>query len=377
MDEDYIQEKESDEITRLGKLSKRDPGLPYCDEQYGYSFLEAGDIGDATSLKQKLSRATAEERHQLINDVDQQGCTGLLLATKSGDLGVAEVLLEAGANPLAADMHGVTGLHYAARRGDVSLLKLLLACRTDTEKKDDEGETTLMYAQGGAAVDILLEAGADAHAGGRRGKTALMFASSRGDLEAIRRLARAPGIELNAQDNNGITAHAAALAAGYQQASELLVDLGAVAAPAAPPRLLLPIEALHEAVRTNDGDTCLSLLKRGDIDINAVVDGETALLLALTARPPSQRVAGFLLDARADPNFADPFLHETPLLRAVRHGSSSELVWQLLEAKADPSRADLGGNTPGDVAASWGNQASAEILRAAAAGVDLGFGGLD
>merc|ERR1712216_228135 len=83
-----------------------------------------------------------------------------------------------------------------------------------------------------------------------------------------------------------------------------------------------------------------------------------------------------LLHGRADPNHADPFLGETPLLRAVLSKSTNEMLWMLLEAKADPTKEDLGWRTPAQLAAAWGNSEAADILKAAAAG-ELRLGAMD
>merc|ERR1711976_260898 len=109
-----------------------------------------------------------------------------------------------------------------------------------------------MWASGGLAVNLLLESGADAHARSSKGRSALMFASSRGDIEAIERLACVPDMDVNAQDKQGNTAHALAMAAGYEDACDLLVELGAEPTARPPPRLMLTTEALHEAAKTGD-----------------------------------------------------------------------------------------------------------------------------
>merc|ERR1711924_97081 len=138
-------------------------------------------------------------------------------------------------------------------------------------------------------------------------------------------------VDLDAQDANGSSAHSLAVAAGHLDAS---------AAPSS--KVICRQDAFFEAARQGDADACARFCREG-IDLEAEVGGETALLLA--ANSASSKVVKALLSARADPNHADAFLCETPLLRAVLSKSSSELLWMLLEAKADPSKQDLTGRT--------------------------------
>lgn len=338
-------------------------------------FLEASELGDAASLEQRLLGLSPDERRKLVRNVDQQGRTGLLLAVGRGDLDLSRVLLDGGANPNDAESGGVTALHLASSRGRVGTVELLLRCCAEVGRSDDMGETPLMWASGAGAVRLLLEARAEANARSSAGRTALMTACGKGDLAAVDLLAKLPDVDLDAVDSSGASAHAIALAAGCPEAGDLLLQLGAVPSAVLPlRRVVRRDEALHEAARRGDASGCEAALEGGALDVDVEVAGETPLLLAAGAG--AGRAMEVLLKARADPNRGDQYLHETPLLRAVLGGCSHELLWLLLEAKADPTQADLGGRTPADVAASWGNAEGAELLRAAAGG-RLGLSDMD
>lgn len=330
-----------------------------------------------------------------MQSVDQQGRTGLLLASRRSDDELAQVLLDTGANPNDADSGGVTALHYAVGRGAMKVVDLLLHCKADADKTDDQGETPLMWASGpsgAAAAAALLAARADPWASTASGRTALMFASGRGDLKAVETLARLQGADLDALDAAGQSAHALALATGHSEVCDLLLQLGASAsapgdgasgsAPAGGAaqgggRVARLDEALLDAARRGDADAVAALLRRGGgetaVDVDAEVGGETALLVAAGAG--AGRAVEVLLEARADPNKADAYLQETPLVRAMLSRCSNELLWLLLEARADPSKGDLTGRTAEAIASSWGDDAAAAILRAAAEGT-LGLGEL-
>lgn len=329
-------------------------------------FLEAAELGDASSLQLRLAHLAPEERRRFVKSVDQHGRTGLLLAARRGDADLARVLLEASANPNEADSGGTTAMHYAASCGSTQLIELLLQCRAEVEKRDDQGETPLMWGTGPRVVSLLLEARSDMQSRSNTGRTALMLASAKGDLETMALLAQVPGAELDVKDSQGVSAHALALAAGHRAGGHLLVSLGATPlAVSTTSRVARREDALHEAAKRGDAEGCAALLAEG-VAADAEVGGERPLLLACAAG--AGRAAEVLLRARADPNRGDSYLQETPLLRAVLAGCSNELLWLLLEARADPSQADLAGRIPEQVASSWGNAPGAEILRAAAAG---------
>lgn len=342
-------------------------------------FLEASELGDPPSLRQRLAGLSPDERRRVVKSVDQQGRSGLLLAVRRGDVEVARVLLDNGANPNDIDSGGVTALHYAGSAGNGPIIDLLLETRADAEQRDDQGETALMWARSSRAVGLLLAGGADAGSkSSTTGKTALMLASDRGDLASIELLAKAPDMYLDEVDAEGRSAHWFAVAAGNPEAGELLAKLGAKvseAAPATVRKVASLDEALHDAVRRGDAAGCASLLEGSSgVDVNARLGGETPLLAA--AGMGAGRTMEVLIKGRADVNLVEPYLNESPLLRAVLSHCSLEVLWMLLEARADPNFGDLSGRTPASLARSWGNADAVEILTAASEG-ELDLGGMD
>lgn len=331
----------------------------------GQEFLEAGDIGDADSLRARLKTLTSDERRTLVQSVDQQGCSALLLAVRRNDSDVAEVLLDAGANPNHFDNSGVTACHYASGRGSVGILKLLLAAKGDPTKTDDRRDSPVMWASGAKVVDVLLDAGISIADKGGGGKTALMCACERGDAETARHLASLMGSDLNAQDSAGNSAHAIAMQNGHIDIADALIGMGAEASPNPRNRLVMKQDALFEAARRGDAAALEKLLKvlerEGNLAVNEVVAGETVLLLACSSN--ARQAIDVLLQARADPNLADPFLGETPLHRAVLAGANSDTLMLLLEARADLKQEDLAGRSPVDVAASWSSPDIQDFLR--------------
>jgi 26S proteasome non-ATPase regulatory subunit 10 len=127
----------------------------------------------------------------LKNGVDvhagnSQGKTALHFAASSsgmfhGNLAVIEVLLNAGAQPTAAQKDGVTPLHRAASEGNANAVLRLIQAGADVNAKNVLGNTPLFMCTKDERLDhalVLLQTGADAHVRNLAGKTALERAAS-------------------------------------------------------------------------------------------------------------------------------------------------------------------------------------------------------
>jgi len=304
-----------------------------------------------------------------VRSVDQQGRSGILLSAKAGDLEMVQVLLDAGANPSDMDASGCSPLHYAASRGSGEMVRLLLENRANHELRDDWGDAPLFWAAGAPVVRLLLEARSSLELRNESGRTSLMSMADRGDTAAIEALVRgSPKLEFDAVDSQGFSAHALALAQGHVAAAELLVKVGATAASGATPApAAVPGHiALCRAAQQGDEVCCGEVLLAGGVDVDKPSGGETPLLAA--AGRGAFRIVELLLLAGADANLAEPFLHETPLMRAVLGRADGAVLLLLLESRADPTLRDLNGRTAADIASAWKQEANTEILRAAIAG---------
>lgn len=79
-------------------------------------------------------------------DVNNTGWTALHYAAVNGHADVAKYLLDQGANPLAASPNGVTPLMMAARENKTDVVKVLLEYGADIAQKNDKGETAYDWA---------------------------------------------------------------------------------------------------------------------------------------------------------------------------------------------------------------------------------------
>lgn len=79
-------------------------------------------------------------------DINNSGWTALHYAAVNGHTDVAKYLLDQGANPLASSPNGVTPLMMAARENKTEVVKVLLEYGADIAQKNDKGETAYDWA---------------------------------------------------------------------------------------------------------------------------------------------------------------------------------------------------------------------------------------
>jgi uncharacterized protein len=151
---------------------------------------DAAMRGDVDAVARLLLEGAAADAPQ------GDGMTALHWAATKGDLRLADLVLNAGANVNAATrLGGYTPLLLAARGGHYDMLRTLIRAGATLAPTTATGVTPLMLAaaSGSAeAVRVLLDQGADLSAReAAMGQTALMFAAANDRLDAMQALLEA------------------------------------------------------------------------------------------------------------------------------------------------------------------------------------------
>ena len=236
---------ESGEVAAVELLLDRGADIDARDDYGGTALMEASAYGGVAAVELLLDRGADIEARE------DGGWTALMMASEKGQVETAELLLNRGADIEARKDSGWTVLMSASAHGGVAAVELLLDRGADIYARRDDGWTALMWASAYgqvAAVELLLDRGADIYARNEYGKTALAQASEKGhdEVAAVLRAWAAQffeaasngdvtfiedvldrGADIEARNDNGLTALMLASWEGQVAAVELLLDRGA------------------------------------------------------------------------------------------------------------------------------------------------------
>ena len=255
----------------------------------------------------------AAVRALLAEQVDPEaaeadGSTPLHWAVHHDQLGIAELLIRAGARATVANRYGVQPLSLACINGNPATIELLLDAGADPNTVLAEGETALMTAARTGvveAVNVLLAHGADVNATESwRGQTALMWAAAEGNAEVVAALL-AHGADVGAASQSGFTPLLFAAREGRIEVAERLLDAGA---------------SLDDSLSINSDRTA------GGVEMQrASSEGLDAFLLAVGSA--HFELAALLLERGADPNVAPrgwTALHQVSWVRKTGDSGSND-----------------------------------------------------
>lgn len=377
------------------------------------------------TAKQMLERSSGSEHKEVAElllasraDVDAKTSatrrTPLHVAASSGNISVAGVLLENGADANERDLEGYEPLHVAAERGQKDMTELLLR-RSDVNVRTNLNLTPLHLSAGhghsdvaglllargarvdagrhdigtplfgaagaghGAAVKLLLEHDASVHARDRRGRTPLHAVAMRVDPESIKRFVRdtqkplptwgtdhreiaavllSHGAEVDARAGDGFTPLFRAAITGQHTIIDILLehkaDVDARVQDNKTRRAPLHGAAFagHERV--------LELLLAGGANIE-IQDNFGMTPLHWASHNGHVGATKVLLAGNANVNCED-WAGRTPLHWAAEHGHA-KVVEVLLVGMARVNPTDNSGRTPAMCAAQRDERETLDLLR--------------
>ena len=311
---------------------------------------DAAMQGDAATVRALLAQGAD------VNEAQGDGMTALHWAARNRDADLARTLLEAGADVGAGTRIGhYTPLHLASEAGSGEVVDVLLGAGADPMARIvGAGSPTPLHFAAAAgserAVEALVAAGADVNAAEQAwGQTPLIFAASKGRTEAVRALLEAgadPSVhtrvidvaERAVSDRIERSERNERIQAGEKWGPE-------VAETVRREQRQESRQARAEAASRQESETRM-IEEPEPLSYGELVGGHgglTALLHA--AREGHAETAFALLDAGADVNRTSAGDGTSPTLMAMINGHY-DLAMRFLERGADPNLASHAGATP-------------------------------
>ena len=268
-----------------------------------------------------------------VNTKDKDNVTALMRACNYRMLHAVNDLLDAGADPNAANVNLSTCLHYAIY-SDCSkeLLQALVDRVTDVNAVNKDNVTALMLAcrkRRTDAINVLLKANSDPNIVNTYGETCLHLAVRGFCSKKMIQTIIDHGADVNATNKNNMTALVIACVMGNKDAIRVLLNAGA------DPNIA-DVDGntwLHGAVRGECTKVVLEAIIGKGADVNTTnKDGATPLMIA--CGKGNKDDIKLLLHAGADPNITDDngntWLHE-----AVRGECSEEVLQTIIDHGAN------------------------------------------
>jgi ankyrin repeat protein/beta-lactamase regulating signal transducer with metallopeptidase domain len=333
-----------------------------------FSALRCGALEDARRL--------LEEDPSLAGAEDAEGLTPLCHAVRTGDNAAVRMLLEAGVSPdtreratpagtrdARARSGGLGGgpaeapadtplLMVAIRTGNQDVVEVLLEAGADARSCRSDGLAPLHMAARARRVGMvatLAAAGADPNADGGLGWRPLHEATARPDGAALQGALAAVGADVNARDAYGRSALRYAVEEERLQNAQALLGLGAE-------------HDLLTAAAMGNAETIRRLAAEDPRGLG-LRSASLATPLHVAAERGDAEVIGALLEAGADPNASD-LSGRSPLHLAAATGNV-EAVVELLDGGANADMPTNVGSTPLHVAAEGGRAKGVQGLPAA------------
>lgn len=185
-----------------------------------FLFESCSDAQNQNEKKQVLSSSNESKHIQTVIDVET-----FHDAAYNGIIKTVKFAIEQGVPLVAVDQDGQNALMLAAFNGHTKIAKLLIEQKVPINAKDNKGRTALIFASTGPfpkMVQLLLDHKAKIDIiDNEEHFSALMFASSEGQLEVVKIL-MANGADASLKDIDGDNAEAFARQNGHTAVAEYI-----------------------------------------------------------------------------------------------------------------------------------------------------------
>ena len=262
-----------------------------------------------------------------VNAVHDNNVTAFMIACAKGNKDVINILLIAGADPNKADANGNTYLHYAERNDCyTNNLEAIISHGVDVNATHKNNVTALMIACGKGnedAINVLLNAGADANIADANGNTCLHYAAGNDCYTKIFHVIISRGVDVNVTNESNVTALMIACVKGNKDAINVLLNAGA-------DRNITDADGcayLHYAVYGRCSKDVLRAIIDDGADVNARSKNSVTALMGACAKGYEGGI-DVLLKAGADPNIMDDA--GSTCLQYALHGSCTKHVLQTI-----------------------------------------------
>ncbi|KAK4069551.1 uncharacterized protein Triagg1_6975 [Trichoderma aggressivum f. europaeum] len=304
-----------------------------------------------------------------VDSTDKAGWIPLLWAVKNGHEAMAKLLLNAGAKVDSTDnKYHRTLLSWAAKHKYEAVVKLLLNAGAEVNSKDTSGWTPLLWAVRNShetAAKLLLNTGAEVNLADKKSRTPLLWAVENRH-EAIAKLLLDAGAEVNLKDKDGWTPLSWAIMHGYKPLIKLLLDAGAEIDF----KDTFDGQAPLSWASRNGYETAVKLLLDAGAEVDARDNSDRLAPLSWAVREGHKTVVKLLLNTGAEVDSRNKFNVRTPLSWASENGNEA-VVRLLLAAGAEvDSQDNLCRQTPLSWASKEGHETVVKLLLTAGAGVN-------
>ena len=218
-----------DKTTIPGGAKKRRVN-PKTVKKFAKRLYDAAAAGKENTVKEYIEKLqnVGKISANVVGDNPNKR-TALMVAAFNGHTAIVELLLDPPLSDVnAKDVNGQTALMFASRAGHTAIVELLLdAPGSDVDERDNKGFTVLMNAAQFShqhIIELLIDRGANVNAVTKRDQTALMFASYKGNVDAVIDLLKA-GADADAADLDGHTALMFAVRNGVENDRLKIVNL--------------------------------------------------------------------------------------------------------------------------------------------------------